>query len=67
MKRVLIALAAPLVLIGAAHPPGDGRFYPPVPALEPVAGPVTYRPCRPGPGDDRCIQLYEAGITGAGN
>ena len=25
------------------------------------------RPARPGPGDDRCIQLYERGVTGAGN
>ena len=27
--------------------------------------PVTYRPCRPGPGDDRCIQLYERGVRSA--
>ena len=36
-----------------------------------VGGPVEaqsgYPPCSPGPGDDRCIQLYEAGVTGAGN
>lgn len=25
---------------------------------------VAYPPCRPGPGDDRCIQLYEPGVTG---
>jgi hypothetical protein len=25
---------------------------------------VDYPPCRPGPGDDRCIQLYERGVTG---
>jgi hypothetical protein len=24
----------------------------------------AYPPCRPGPGDDRCIQLYERGVTG---
>ncbi|HMG47688.1 MAG TPA: hypothetical protein VK614_09540 [Allosphingosinicella sp.] len=30
--------------------------------LEEVA--TTYPPCRPGPGDDRCIQLYERGVTG---
>lgn len=36
-----------------------------------VGGPVEaqsgYPPCDPGPGDDRCIQLYEPGVTGAGN
>jgi len=36
-----------------------------------VGGPVEarsgYPPCAPGPGDDRCIQLYEPGVTGAGN
>ena len=36
-----------------------------------VGGPVEaqsgYPPCSPGPGDDRCIQLYERGVTGAGN
>lgn len=36
-----------------------------------VGGPIEaqsgYPPCSPGPGDDRCIQLYEHGVTGAGN
>lgn len=36
-----------------------------------VGGPVEaqsgYPPCDPGPGDDRCIQLYEPGVSGAGN
>src|SRR5688572_7222438 len=36
-----------------------------------VGGPLEaqsgYPPCSPGPGDDRCIQLYESGVTGAGN
>ena len=36
-----------------------------------VGGPIEaqsgYPPCSPGPGDDRCIQLYEAGVNGAGN
>jgi hypothetical protein len=31
--------------------------------LEEVA-PTSYPPCHPGPGDDRCIQLYERGVTG---
>lgn len=26
-----------------------------------------YPPCRPGRGDDRCIQLYERGVTGRDN
>lgn len=63
MKVLAIALSAPLLLIGAAYPdkPGSGGagLHP---AEEAMAGPVTYRPCRPGPGDDRCIQLYERGV-----
>lgn len=31
--------------------------------LEEVAT-TAYPPCRPGPGDDHCIQLYERGVTG---
>jgi hypothetical protein len=40
------------------------------PAYTGVGGPVAetdYPPCDPGPGDDRCIQLYERGVTGEGN
>lgn len=29
------------------------------------AAAVGYRPCRPGPGDDNCIQLYEPGVREA--
>ena len=36
-----------------------------------IGGPVEqrtgYPPCRPGRGDDRCIQLYERGVTGRDN
>lgn len=36
-----------------------------------VGGPIEertgYPPCDPGPGDDRCIQLYEPGVSGSGN
>jgi len=37
-----------------------------------VGGPVEsqsgYPPCSSaGPGEDRCIQLYEAGVSGSGN
>ena len=33
----------------------------------PIEAQSGYPACSPGPGDDRCIQLYEAGVTGAGN
>jgi hypothetical protein len=60
MKRVLpIVLAGPLVLIGAAYPEQKAD-YPA--AVEPTPVADSYRPCRPGPGDDRCIQLYERGV-----
>jgi len=28
----------------------------------PVRAATDYPPCSPGPGDDRCIQLYERGV-----
>lgn len=65
-RLAVLALSAPLLLIGAAYPKSqkdeavvaDGPDY--------VAeAPVTWRPCRPGPGDDRCIQLYERGVRPA--
>lgn len=60
MKKLLpIALAAPMILIGAAYPE-DKPGYAPV--ADAASAPVTYRPCRPGRGDDRCIQLYERGV-----
>lgn len=33
----------------------------------PIEERTDYPACDPGPGDDRCIQLYEPGVTGAGN
>ena len=33
----------------------------------PIEAQSGYPACSPGPGDDRCIQLYEPGVTGAGN
>lgn len=33
----------------------------------PIEARSSYPACRPGPGDDECIQLYEPGVTGAGN
>jgi hypothetical protein len=36
-----------------------------------IGGPIEsqrgYPPCRPGRGDDRCIQLYERGVSGRNN
>ncbi|HEX8640345.1 MAG TPA: hypothetical protein VF704_04230 [Allosphingosinicella sp.] len=64
MKNVIpIALAAPMILIGAAYPEPKPEYYAPIAQADPV--PVTYRPCRPGRGDDRCIQLYERGVRTA--
>ena len=33
----------------------------------PIEARTAYPPCNPGPGDDRCIQLYERGVSGRGN
>ena len=33
----------------------------------PIEERTNYPPCRRGAGDDNCIQLYERGVTGAGN
>ena len=63
MKNVLpIAIAAPMLLIGAAYPSDKDDGYRPAAAMAPAPEAATYRPCRPGPGDDRCIQLYERGV-----
>ena len=64
MRRALIlAVAAPFILIGAALPkPVDDGPETFAPAVADAPAPVTYRPCRPGAGDDRCIQLYERGV-----
>jgi hypothetical protein len=34
-------------------------------SLQPRAADTNYPPCSPGPGDDRCIQLYEPGVRQA--
>ena len=72
MARLLfVAASAPLMLIGANYPGdkplgnGPGEMTYPEEAAFPEEVPVTYRPCRPGPGDDRCIQLYERGVRSA--
>jgi hypothetical protein len=62
MNRVLVlAVAAPLVMIGAADPKGT-KLADGAETAATADAPITYRPCRPGPGDDRCIQLYERGV-----
>jgi hypothetical protein len=59
----VLAISAPLLLIGAAYPDIAAEHGPATAnPLEATVGPVTYRPCRPGAGDDRCIQLYERGV-----
>ena len=61
MNRLLaVSLSAPFFLIGAMHPGPDSRDDHRAEAAR--LGPITYRACRPGRGDDRCIQLYERGI-----
>ena len=50
--------------LGLAAEAGVGGPYE---SVQPIASrPATkdYPPCRPGPGDDSCIQLYERGVTG---
>jgi hypothetical protein len=62
------------VPLGYAAPEG-ARLDAAEPAIDAshqgVGGPVVsqsgYPPCEPGAGDDRCIQLYERGVTGDGN
>jgi hypothetical protein len=39
---------------------GDGTV-----SLQPRPATTNYPPCRPGPGDDNCIQLYEPGVRTA--
>ncbi|HYJ51552.1 MAG TPA: hypothetical protein VEW04_00105 [Allosphingosinicella sp.] len=36
----------------------------PLEEVAPVKASSDYPPCRPGPGDDHCIQLYERGVSG---
>jgi hypothetical protein len=62
-RLAVLALSAPLLLIGAAYPKvqKDEAVMVDEPGYAAEA-PVTYRPCRPGPGDDHCIQLYERGV-----
>lgn len=49
---------------------GDNDMEAAAPRAAGISGPSVgtgYRACAPGAGDDNCIQLYERGVTGAGN
>lgn len=76
-KSLIVASSALLLAVGAAAPGGPKLGYD-LSAFEGVGGPyeevtasaggkvqASYRPCRPGPGDDRCIQLYERRVRAA--
>jgi hypothetical protein len=77
MKKSRIVIAAALVLGVAAAVPGGPRLSYDLTVFSATEGgggahprrgadPTrVYRPCRPGPGDDRCIQLYERGVREA--
>ncbi|HEY0013215.1 MAG TPA: hypothetical protein VGB79_10245 [Allosphingosinicella sp.] len=78
MKKPLILLAACLTLAVAAKPgvrkldydttvfsPGSYSAYAPIHVTETARPERTYRPCRPGRGDDNCIQLYESRVRAA--
>ena len=55
-RLTLLAFATPMLLVGAALPDDIGK------GPDDYVVQAHYRPCRPGPGDDRCIQLYERGV-----
>ena len=76
MRKSPILLSSVLLLAVAAAAPKEGKLdYDPgvaavggpfEPAATGGAPPATrYRPCRPGPGDDNCIQLYERRVRAA--
>jgi hypothetical protein len=55
-----LGMAAPAA---PAAPAVGGPFDPVAQRAATTARTMTdYPPCRPGPGDDRCIQLYERGV-----
>lgn len=76
MKKPPILLAAFLLASVGANAPKDGARLSYDPGVGGVGGPLEtaapaqpaasgYPPCRPGRGDDRCIQLYERGVRSA--
>jgi hypothetical protein len=77
MKKPLILFAACVTLAVAAKPGvpkldydssvfgGGQSAYARAPVVETAAAARTYPPCRPGRGDDNCIQLYEGRVRAA--
>src|SRR5690348_4021545 len=66
MARLLfLVVSAPLLLIGATYSGYQPDASTSVQLSYAEAGPVSSRPFSPGPGDDRCIQLYERGVRSA--
>ena len=80
MKKPLILFAACLTLAVAAKPGsrkldydssvfgasgGSAYAQAQAPAVAAVPAAPAYRPCRPGRGDDNCIQLYEGRVRAA--
>lgn len=63
----LVAADADLDLAISPDSPDKGIGGPIEEADDAAATPTTagYPPCRPGPGDDNCIQLYEPGVRAA--
>ena len=71
MRKSLVLLSSALVLaVGAAVPEKKTELaYDPA-VFTGMGGPLVpaasaYPPCRPGRGDDRCIQLYERRVRDA--
>src|SRR3546814_17938640 len=44
-----------------------GPYQPTTTAMGAASSKGGYPPCDPGPGDDNCIQLYEAGVDSSTN
>lgn len=63
-KQIALAASCLFLMVGAAYPDAPKRMEA-VDMADTAGAPAVYRACRPGPGDDRCIQLYERGIRAA--
>ena len=63
MKKLMVAAALMMTCTGFAPPWNSGTEFEFTPT--PVGGP--YPACSGDEDEDRCIQLYERGVTGAGN
>ena len=63
-KQIALAASCLFLVVGAAYPDAPKRMEA-ADITDTDAAPTAYRACRPGPGDDRCIQLYERGMRAA--